>query len=374
VTLFRNSVRDWNTARWRGVILQGLGLGICAVALWWLARNTASNLDQRGISVGFEFLRQPANFAIGEAWVRYSPDDTLARAILVGLANTAIVSVLGWMLATVFGFVVGLLRLSRNPVLDGLLRGAVDFVRNIPLLLLLLFLAATMHSLPSPRNALEPVSGVILSDRGLILAYPGLTTLHAVLALVLVGTLLLRTRLGRRGWWVVAGAAGALAVALSIVPPSWRSPHLEGFNFVGGVTFSPEFAALLFALVLHHGAHISEVVRGAVLAVPQRQWDAAAALGLSRFQATRLVVLPQAIRAMVPLLANNCVSLTKNSSLAVAIGFPDVVSVLNTTANQTGHAVETMLIMILVYLALSLAVAAALNSYNRRILRHGVAG
>lgn len=363
----------WNAARWRAAILQGLGLGLSAIALWWLARNTASNLDQRGISLGFDFLRQPANFAIGEAWVRYTPDDTLARAIFVGLANTAIVSALGWMLAIAVGFVIGLLRLSRNPMLEGLLRGAVDLVRNVPLLLLLLFLAATMHGLPSPRAALEPIAGVILSDRGLVLAFPVLGIVHAGLAVAFLVVLLVRKRWGRHRLFVVAGAAGALAVSLVALPPEWNWPRLEGFNFVGGVTFSPEFAALLLALVLHHSAHISEVVRGAVLAVPRRQWDAAAALGLSRFQATRLVVLPQAIRAMVPLLANNCVSLTKNSSLAVAIGFPDVVSVLNTTANQTGHAIETMLIMIAVYLGLSLAVAAALNSYNTRVLRHEVA-
>jgi general L-amino acid transport system permease protein len=181
----------------------------------------------------------------------------------------------------------------------------------------------------------------------------------------------MRRRLGRAGWIVVATTAIAVLLSLIFLPPSVHVAHVSGFNFIGGTTFSPEFAALLVALVLHQSAHISEVVRGAMLAVPRGQRDAARALGLSRFQTLRLVTIPLALRAMVPLLATNCVSLIKNSSLAVAIGFPDVVSILNTTGNQTGHNIETMLIMIAVYLSLSLAVAAALNRYNASLLKPG---
>ncbi len=308
---------------------QGIALGVTAIVLWWFARNTAATLDQHGISLGFGFLRQPANFEIGDAPIAYSPSDSFLRAILVGLANTARVSVLGWIFAISLGFVMGVLRLAPNPAVRGVSRAAVELVRNVPLLLLLFFLAAAMHALPPARAALEPLPGVFISDRGLVMP--------------------------------------------SIDFKTWSidRPHLQGFNFVGGLTISPELTALLAGLVLHHAAHISEVVRGAVLAVSPRQRDAASALGLSRFQVMRFVVIPQALRAMVPLLATNCVSLTKNSSLAVAIGFPDFVSILNTTANQTGHAIETMLIMIVVYLALSLGVAAAMNTYNRRLLRPG---
>jgi len=206
--------------------------------------------------------------------------------------------------------------------LRGVVRAAVELMRNTPLLLLLLFLAATLHSMPSPKNAFQPLPGVFLSDRGLVL-------------------------------------------------PFFDRPRLVGFNFVGGVALSPEFAALLGALVMHHAAHVSEIVRGAILGVARAQTDAALALGLSRGQALRFVIIPQALRAMIPLLATTCVSLTKNSSLAVAIGFPDVVSILNTTANQTGHSIETMLIMIAVYLSLSLLVAATMNRYNARLLRVG---
>jgi general L-amino acid transport system permease protein len=294
-----------------------------AAVLWWLARNTQANLDQRGLSLGFEFLRHPANFEIGDtSGLRFSPENSFGRAILVGLVNTARVAVIGCALSIVFGFMLGICRLSTSPALRGVVRAAVELMRNTPLLLLLLFLAAVLHDMPSPRNAFQPLPGVFLSDRGLAL-------------------------------------------------PLLDRPRLVGFNFVGGVSLSPEFAALLGALVMHHAAHVSEIVRGAILGVSRTQADAALALGLSRWQVLRFVIIPQALRAMTPLLATTCVSLTKNSSLAVAIGFPDVVSILNTTANQTGHGIETMLIMIAVYLSLSLVVAAMMNRYNARLLRVG---
>jgi general L-amino acid transport system permease protein len=305
------------------VVTQAVGLGIMAAAIWWLARNTQLNLEQRGLSLGFGFLKNPANFDIGDtAGIPFNPADSFGRAILVGLVNTARVAVVGCVLSIAFGFVLGVFRLSKNAALRGVVRAAVEVMRNTPLLLLLLFLAATLHSMPSPRNAFQPLPGVFVSDRGLVL-------------------------------------------------PFFDRPRLVGFNFVGGIALSPELAALLGALVMHHAAHVSEIVRGAILGVPRAQTDAAIALGLSQGQAVRFVVIPQALRSMVPLLATACVSLTKNSSLAVAIGFPDVVSILNTTTNQTGHSIETMLIMIAVYLSLSLVVAALMNRYNARLLRTG---
>lgn len=294
-----------------------------AAAMWWIARNTQANLDQRGLSLGFEFLRHPANFEIGDtSGLRFSPDNSFGRAILVGLVNTARVAAIGCLLSIALGFVLGILRLSGNLALRGVVRAAVELMRNTPLLLLLLLLAATLHAMPSPRDAFQPLPGVFISDRGLVL-------------------------------------------------PWFDRPRLVGFNFVGGIALTPEFAALLAALVMHHAAHVSEIVRGAILGVSRAQGDAALALGMSRGQALRFVIVPQALRAMIPLLATTCVSLTKNSSLAVAIGFPDIVSILNTTANQTGHSIETMLIMIAVYLSLSLAVAAMMNRYNARVLRAG---
>jgi general L-amino acid transport system permease protein len=361
--------RLWNSPS-RSTVLQGLALGVTAALLWWFGHNTAISLNQHGISLGFGFLKQPANFEIGDtAWLHFSPDDSFARAIAVGLLNTATVSVIGCILAIAMGFVIGVLRLSRNPALGAVMRAFVELVRNTPLLLLLLFLAATLHGLPPTRGALQPLPGLFISDRGLAMPYPVIGRLDGCLMIVLVLALVLWRRMGRRvGFAVVATAIAALTIAFIARPPALVVPRLVGFNFTGGVTLSPEFAALLTALVLHHSAHISEVVRGAILAVPRGQQDAAHALGLSRMQTMLYVTIPQALRAMVPLLATNCVSLIKNSSLAVAIGFPDVVSVLNTTGNQTGHSIETMLIMVAVYLTMSLAVAAALNNYNTRLL------
>jgi general L-amino acid transport system permease protein len=312
-----------STRRNARVVAQAVAFGVMAAAVWWLGHNTRSNLEQRGLSLGFDFLHNPANFDIGEtSGLGFTPENSFGRAILIGLVNTARVAVVGCTLSIIFGFVLGVLRLSKNAVLRGLVRTVVEVMRNTPLLLLLLFLAATLHSMPSPKNAFQPLPGVFLSDRGLVL-------------------------------------------------PFFDRPRLVGFNFVGGIALSPEFAALLGGLVMHHAAHISEIVRGAILGVPHTQTDAALALGLSRGQTTRFVIIPQALRAMVPLLATASVSLTKNSSLAVAIGFPDIVSILNTTANQTGHSIETMLIMIAAYLSLSLVVAALMNRYNTRLLRAG---
>lgn len=358
----------------RAILLQGLGLGLTAAVLWWLARNTAASLAQRGLTLGFGFLRHPANFEIGDTWwIPFSPADSVGRAIVVGLLNTALVSALGCVLATALGFIAGILRLSPNPALRGLVRAGVEIVRNTPLLLLLLFLAASLHALPAPRHALVPVHGVFLSDRGLVLPAIAVGWWTTLLIVATAAAYAGRRRLGTHGWGVAAVLGAAAVVSVIVRPPNVQVARLSGFNFAGGVTLSPELAALLAALVLHQAAHISEVVRGAVLAVPRGQRDAAMALGMSRWQSLRLVVMPVALRAMVPLLATNCVSLIKNSSLAVAIGFPDVVSVLNTAGNQTGHSIETMLIMIAVYLSLSLLVAAGLGRYNAHLLRTGTA-
>jgi len=355
----------------RSTFLQGLALGVTAALLWWFGHNTAISLDQHGISLGFGFLKQPANFEIGDtAWLHFSPDDSFVKAIAVGLLNTATVSVIGCTLAIVLGFVIGVLRLSRNPALSSLMRAFVELVRNTPLLLLLLFLAATLHGLPPTHQALQPLPGLFISDRGLVMPYPMISRLSGCFVIVLLLALLLWRRMGRRvGFAVVVATLAALAITFMLRRPVLAVPRLVRFNFTGGVTLSPEFAALLAALVLHHSAHISEVVRGAILAVPRGQKDAAHALGLSRMQTMLYVTIPQALRAMIPLLATNCVSLIKNSSLAVAIGFPDVVSVLNTTGNQTGHSIEAMLIMVVVYLTMSLTIAAVLNNYNTRLLR-----
>jgi general L-amino acid transport system permease protein len=352
--------------------VQGVAVALTVAALWWLGHNIVVSLARHGLSLGFGFLNQPANFAVEDtAWLRFSPEQSIGRAILAGLLNTALVSALGCVLAIAVGFVVGVLRLSPHPAVGGLMRAGVELIRNTPLLLLLLLVATSLQGLPPAASALHPAPGVFLSNRGLVVPTIRVSGLTLALAGAALALAVWHRALGRVGWRGAALAAAAGVASLVLRRPTVQIPRLEGFNFTGGTTLSPEFAALLAALVLHQAAHISEVVRGALFAVPRGQRDAARALGLSPWQVLRLVTLPLALRAMVPLLASNCVSLVKNSSLAVAIGFPDVVSVLNTSGNQTGHNVETMLLMVGLYLSLSVAVAVALNRYNTALLARG---
>ncbi|PWC47940.1 amino acid ABC transporter permease [Azospirillum sp. TSA6c] len=377
---------------------------VAAVALWWggrsglqaailalvllggflLGSNTLANMERFGITPGFAFLVRPAGFEIGEALLDYRPQDSYALALLVGLLNTVKVAVAGCLIATVLGVLLGVARLSGNALLSGLVQGYVELVRSTPLLLQLFFWSATFQALPSPRQALNPLPGVFLCNRGIQLpAFADgraggwlLAAIALALALTLAGSVL-RRRLGRRdalSGVVLATAACGLPVALLLAsgaPLQVEVPELAGFNFSGGTTVSPEFSALLVGLVVNAAAMIAEIVRSGIQAVPAGQWEAARALGLPRRRIMRLVVLPQAMRVIVPLLTSSYLNLTKNSSLAVAIGFPDLVSVINTSANQTGQVLETMAIMMGAYLTVNLAVSAAMNLYNRRLAARG---
>ena len=291
-------------------------LGVAAL----LVSNTLANLEARRIASGFAFLLREAGFEIGEQAFAYGAADSYARALAVGLANTFKVAVLGIAAATLLGTGIGLLRLSRNTLLRSWAAAYVEFVRNVPLLVQLFFWYALItEALPHPRAALHPLPGVFLSNRGIFF-------------------------------------------------PSFSStPVLEGFNFTGGMALTPEFAALLFGLAIYTAAFIAEIVRAGVLAIERGQWDAAHALGLSRRQALRYVVAPQALRVIVPPLTSQYLNLTKNSSLAVAIGYPDLVSIANTTINQTGQAIEGIAIIMAVYLTISLAISAFMNWYNARL-------
>ena len=223
---------NWPNRARRTATLQGLALGLTAAVLWWLAHNTADSLDRHGISLGFGFLTQPANFEIGDtAWLPFSPENSIARAIAVGLLNTARVSALGSVLAVCIGFVVGVLRLSRNPALSGLMRACVELVRNTPLLLLLLFLSASLHSLPPARDALHPAPGLFLSDRGLVVPSVAFGDITLWLAAITLISLVLRRRLGAAGWRVVAAAAIALGLSLIVRRPAVELAHSERIQF-----------------------------------------------------------------------------------------------------------------------------------------------
>jgi len=305
----------------RRIAYQGLAAAAVAALGWFLISNTAANLEARRIASGYGFLSREAGFEIGESFfLRYSAADSYARALVVGLVNTLGVAAIGIVLATVLGGAIGLARLARDALLRTLAAAYVEFVRNVPLLVQLFFWYALItEALPAPREALSPLPGVFLTNRGIFFPGPG------------------------------------------------SVPELSGFNFVGGAALSPEFATLLIGLATYTAAFIAEIVRAGILAIERGQLDAAYALGLSRWQVTRLVVLPQALRVIVPPLTSQYLNLTKNSSLAVAIGYPDLVSIANTTINQTGQAIEGVAIIMAVYLTVSLSISAFMNWYNARV-------
>ena len=283
--------------------------------------NAASSLEERRIASGFGFLAREAGFEIGESFfLRYDASGSYLRALAVGLINTLAVSAIGILAASALGASIGLFRLSGNVLLKGMSAAYVEFIRNVPLLVQLFFWYALIaEALPHPREALNPLPGVFLSNRGIFF------------------------------------------------PTLFSAPELQGFNFAGGAALSPEFAALLIGLATYTAAFIAEIVRAGILAIERGQVEAALALGLTRWQATRRIVLPQALRVIIPPLTSQYLNLTKNSSLAVAIGYPDLVSIANTSINQTGQAIEGIAIIMAVYLSISLSISAFMNWYNARI-------
>ena len=305
----------------RRLAYQAAALAGVLLVGWFFVFNTVTNLEERRIASGFGFLAREAGFEIGEsAFLRYGAADSYARALVVGLTNTLAVALIGVVLATGLGTLIGLCRLSRNFLLSKLAAGYVEFIRNVPLLVQLFFWYALIaETLPGPREALSPIPGVFLSNRGIFF------------------------------------------------PTFSGVPELQGFNFVGGAALTPEFAALLAGLVIYTAAFIAEIVRAGVLSVDRGQFEAAHALGLSRSATMRRIILPQALRVIVPPMTSQYLNLTKNSSLAVAIGYPDLVSIANTTMNQTGQAIEGIAVIMAVYLTISLAISALMNWYNARV-------
>ena len=372
-----------NRQRLSGLFWQLLVVGIAIAVVGWLWSNALHNLSVRRIATGFAFLGREAGMPIADSWIAYSPKDPYARAFLVGIINTLRVAVIGIVLATVLGTLVGIARLSSNWLLSRLSAVYVELLRDIPLLLQLLFWYVLMQGLPAARAAWKPVDGVFLSNRGLVL--PSVPIEEANLgvigatALGLVALYFIRRRLvaqqvadGRtRHIWPYALALliGLPALLSWILGASWTitMPELRGFNFVGGLTLAPEYFALLIALVTYTSAFIAEIVRSGIQAVDQGQWDAAKALGLRRSFILRHIVLPQALRVIIPPMTSQYLNLAKNSSLAVAVGYQDIVSIANTTLNQTGQAIEAIALIMLVFLTISLSISLFMNWYNARI-------
>ncbi|MDS1140323.1 amino acid ABC transporter permease [Pusillimonas sp. SM2304] len=374
---------SWNDPGVRSLIYQVLVLGIVGLGVWYLVSNTLHNLAVRNISTGFGFLHREAGFAIGESVIGYTPADTYGRAIWVGILNTLRVSIVGIIAATLFGTLLGIARLSKNWLVSRVASAYVEVMRNVPLLLQLFFWYAIITEvMPGPRDALNPVPGVFISNRGLkipSLQGDALDWIFAGLGVAIVAILVLGHWARKRqestgqifpfarvaaGLLVVLPAAGWLLSGASL---TLDVPALKGFNFVGGISLSPEFAALLAGLIIYTSAFVAEVVRSGIQSVSQGQWEAAEAIGLPRRRLLRLVILPQALRVIVPPMTSQYLNLTKNSSLAVAIGYPDIVSVVNTTLNQTGQAIEGILIIMAAYLTVSLSISIFMNWYNKRI-------
>ena len=318
--------------RHRAILYQALLAALVCFAAWYFIANTVENLLARHIASGFGFLNRESGFEIGEStFLIYNAGDTYLKALAVGLLNTCRVALLVIFFSTIIGLLIGLGRLSPNWLLTKIAAAYVETIRNVPLVVQLFFWYAVItESLPAPANALNPVPGVFLSNRGL--AFP------------------------------IIGA---------ILPFALEYPVLSGFNFAGGALLSPEFTALFLGLALYTAAFIGEIVRAGILSVERGQFEAPRSLGLSEPQVMRFVILPQALRVIVPPLTSQYLNCTKNSSLAVAIGYPDLVSIANTTINQTGQAIEGIAIIMLVYLTISLAIAGFMNWYNRRIALRG---
>jgi general L-amino acid transport system permease protein len=369
--------------RFRALLWQIAVVAIVLGAVAWLWSNAVHNLSARRIQVGFAFLGREASMPITDTWLPYSPKDTYLWAFTVGVVNTLRVAIVGIVLATILGTAVGIARLSSNWILSRLAAVYVEVLRDIPLLLQLLFWYVMMQALPPARGAWKPLDGVFLSNRGLVVPSIPLESAQfgvigaAVLGLVLY--VLLRRKLialqmldGRpRLTWPY----GLLLVVVLPTLISWLSgvswtvsvPALRGFNFVGGWTFAPEYFALLLALVTYTSAFMAEIVRSGIQSVARGQWDAAVALGLHRGFVLRKIVLPQALRVIIPPMTSQYLNLTKNSSLAVAIGYQDIVSVANTTLNQTGQAIEAIALIMAVFLTISLGISLFMNWYNAHI-------
>ncbi|MGB4358893.1 MAG: ABC transporter permease subunit [Rhodoferax sp.] len=372
----------WRSQAFRGLIYQLIAITAIAGVAWFLAHNTLENMRVRGIQSGFDFLNQAAGFDIGESLYPFDSGEPYWRAFLVGVTNTLRVAVLGIILATILGTLLGVGRFSRNALVRGLCLSYVEFFRNIPVLLqLLMWYVILTEVLPAATDAWI-VGPFFLSKGGLNYPIPVWGTGQLWAAYGLLPGLLL-------GWayrrWAIrqfeaTGQARSMVLlpllivllasvagwALGGAPTEFNRPFKGDFSIENGGALTPEFLAVLMGLTLYTAAFIAEVVRGGISSVARGQGEAASALGLNRKQEMRLVMLPQALRVIIPPLTNQYLNLTKNSSLAVAIGYPDVVSIANTALNQTGRAVECIAIVMLVYLITSLGTSLLMNWYNSR--------
>ncbi|MGD8366767.1 MAG: amino acid ABC transporter permease [Desulfobacterales bacterium] len=373
----------WLNPKVRAVLFQIAVLGLVGLLAWYLISNALQNLQRQSIATGWGFLSKTASFEIGESLISYSSANTYLRALFVGALNTIKVSLIGIVITVLLGTIVGVARLSSNWLVSKLASIYIEVFQDIPVLLQLFFWYAIFYeTFPGPREALNPVAGLFLCNRGVIFAVPEAHPAHKFMLLALVVAIAAVYWLRR---WAAARQArtgkifptfrvgAAMIVGFPLVtwvlfgaPTKMSVPELKGFNFQGGMSMSPEFIALLLGLVLYTAAFVAEVVRAGIQSVSKGQTEAAMAIGLKPALVLNLVILPQALRVIIPPLTSQMLNLTKNSSLAVAIGYPDFVSVANTTINQTGQAIEGVALIMLVYLIFSLSTSAFMNWYNKK--------
>ncbi len=373
---------SWRSRSFRGLVWQALTIALLAGLAWFLIHNLLENMRVRGIQSGFGFFSQPTGFAIGESLIAFDSQDPLSRAFLVGFLNTLRVALLGILFTTLVGVTVGIGRLSRNFLLRTLCTGYVELFRNVPVLLqILIWYFVITDWFPEVSDAIQPVHGVFLTKSGMSFPVPVFHATHAWiaagfavgLALAFLWRAVARRAFERTGlrppvFWPITALITLVPLACAAfgTPIELDFPERLDAAIAGGGTVTPEFLAVTIGLSIYTAAFVAEVVRSGIQSVPWGQTEAAHSLGLARGLTLRLVLLPQAVRVIIPPLTNQYLNLTKNSSLAVAIGYPDLISISNTTLNQTGRAVECIAVAMAIYLALSLATAALMNWYNAR--------
>jgi general L-amino acid transport system permease protein len=382
--LSAGKVPFWLDPKKRAIFYQAAVWLLVILLAYYLISNTLMNLERQSIATGWGFLKKESSFEIGESLIPYSAANTYARALLVGALNTLKVAFIGIVLTILLGTIVGVARLSGNWLISRLASVYIEVMQDIPILLQLFFWYALFYEIfPSPRQALNPMTGVFLCNRGVIFAVPEANPAYKyMLAALLIGCV---SAYVMRRWARIRQAQtgrsfpvfrSSLGILFGLPLLTWLAfgaplkmsvPELVGFNFKGGVSLSPEFIALLLGLVLYTAAFVAEVVRAGIQSVGKGQREAAMSIGLKQGHILNLVILPQALRVIIPPLTSQMLNLTKNSSLAVAIGYPDFVSVANTTINQTGQSIEGVALIMAVYLIFSLSTSGFMNWYNKRV-------
>jgi general L-amino acid transport system permease protein len=375
------------SAGWSGFVVQAVFVAVLAWIAYEIVANARANLQAQRITAGFGFMANTAGFDVNQYLIPYTNSDSYTRVFLVGLLNTLMVSVIGIFFATVIGFLVALGRLSPNWLLSRISGGYVELVRNLPVLFQILFwYLAVLAALPNPRQSISILDSFFLSNRGLVIpkpiGEPGFEPFVFALLIAIVAAIALwrysRQQLFQSGkvikvWPYALGLVIGLPVLATMIfgpPVKFDVPVLKGFNFAGGSRVIPEFVALTLALSTYTAAFIAEIVRAGILSVHKGQMEAGSSLGLQRGSVLRLIVIPQAMRVILPPLTNQYLNLTKNSTLAVAIGYPDLVSVFaGTTLSQTGQAIEIIGLTMGVYLLISLVTSAMMSFYGWRIGR-----